>query len=117
VEVHREKDLAEIPLLQISTATSSAEKVAAVVKNRSGRGHSRPREMNTLKSTINALLTRKLGETERMSLVTELEAERYPHPGRKGLRQAAARQLREAQRRAVVPITPLGSSPAAVRHR
>jgi hypothetical protein len=77
VRIQREKDLAEIPVLQMSTATSDDEKVAAIVKNLAGRGHSRPRKVKTLANTINTLFTKKLEEQELMSLINELQKKRY----------------------------------------
>ena len=47
----REKDLAEIPVLRISNATNSDEKITAIIKNISGRGQSRPRKVKTLTSS------------------------------------------------------------------
>jgi hypothetical protein len=75
--IQQEKDLAEIPVLRMSTATSDDEKVAAIVKNLAGRGHSRPRNVITLANTINTLFTKKLEEAELMSLINELEKKRY----------------------------------------
>lgn len=43
IQVQREEDLAEIPVLRMSMATSDDEKIAAIVKNLEGRGQSRPR--------------------------------------------------------------------------
>jgi hypothetical protein len=77
VRIQREKDLAEIPVLRMSTATSDDEKVAAIVKNLAGRGHSRPRKVKTLANTINTLFTKKLEEQELMSLINELKEKRY----------------------------------------
>ena len=77
VQIQREKDLAEIPVLRMSTATSDDEKVAAIVKNLAGRGHSRPRKVKTLANTINTLFTKKLEEHELMSLINELQKKRY----------------------------------------
>ena len=77
VRIQREKDLAEIPVLRMSTATSEDEKVAAIVKNLAGRGHSRPRKVKTLANTINTLFTKKLDEAELMSLINELQKEGF----------------------------------------
>lgn len=77
VRIQREKDLAEIPVLRMSTATSDDEKVAAIVKNLAGRGHARPRKVKTLANTINSLFTKKLEEQELMSLISELQKKRY----------------------------------------
>ena len=73
IRVQREKDLAEIPLLRVSSTTSNDEKIAAIVKNLGGRGQSRPRKVKTLENTINTLFTQKLDKGELSSLVKELE--------------------------------------------
>ena len=73
IHVMREKDLAEIPLLQLPTSTSMDEKVAAIVKNLGGRGQSRPRKVRTLKNTINSLFTKKLDDKELSKLVQEMQ--------------------------------------------
>ena len=77
VRVQRERDLAEIPVLQISSATSSDEKVAAIVKNLAGRGHARPRKVKTLSNTINSLFSENLSEQKLAVLVSELEKREY----------------------------------------
>lgn len=77
IRVQREKDLAEIPILQLSITTNSNEKIAAIIKNLSGRGQSRPRKVKTLANTINSLFTEKLEEKELMSLVKQLEKHKY----------------------------------------
>jgi hypothetical protein len=77
IQVQREKDLAEIPVLRISTTTSNDEKIAAIVKNLSGRGQARPRKLKTLANTINSLFTKKLEEQELAELVKELEQLQY----------------------------------------
>jgi hypothetical protein len=68
----RERDLSEIPLLRISNATSNEEKVAAIVKSFAARGHSRPRKVQTLKNTINALFSKTLESGELDELVDML---------------------------------------------
>ena len=73
----REKDLSEIPLLRISNATSSGEKIAAIVKSLSARGHSRPRKVKTLANTINSLFMKTLEESELMSLIEQLCQQQY----------------------------------------
>lgn len=77
IRIQREKDLAEIPVLRMSNATTHDEKISAVVKNLAGRGHARPRKIRTLANTINSLFTRNLEEEELMSLVNELEKRSY----------------------------------------
>jgi hypothetical protein len=73
LRVRRERDLLEIPLLQLSDKTSMDDKVAAIVKNLGGRGQSRPRKVRTLQNTINSLFTKKLDPKELTALVKELE--------------------------------------------
>lgn len=77
IKVQRERDLAEIPVLRISTATSNDEKISAIVRNLAGRGHSRPRKVKTLSNTINTLFTEKLSEQQLTALVKDLEKRQY----------------------------------------
>lgn len=77
IRIQRDKDLAEIPVLRMSCDKSNDEKISAIVKNLSGRGHSRPRKFKTLVNTINSLFTKNLEEHELMSLVKELEERSY----------------------------------------
>lgn len=77
IRVLREKDLAEIPVLRISNATNSDEKITAIIKNLSGRGQSRPRKVKTLTNTINSLFTDKLEEKELLSIVKKLQEQKY----------------------------------------
>ncbi len=77
IRVLREKDLAEIPVLRISNATNSDEKITAIINNLSGRGQSRPRKIKTLTNTINSLFTEKLEEKELLSIVKKLEEQKY----------------------------------------
>lgn len=74
---HRKKDLAEVPLLRIANATSTAEKIAAIVKSLSTRGHARPRKVKTLANTINSLFMKTLAESELMSLIDQLHQQQY----------------------------------------
>jgi hypothetical protein len=73
IKVSREKDLAEIPVLRISSSTNNDEKISAIVKNLAGRGQSRPRKIKTLSNTINSLFTQKLNENEINALVKVLK--------------------------------------------
>ena len=77
IRIQRERDLAEIPVLRMSAATSDDEKVEAIVKNLAGRGHSKPRKVKTLANTINTLFTKKLEEKELISLINELQKKQY----------------------------------------
>ena len=73
IRVQRVKDLVQIPLLRVSSKTSSDKKIAAIVKNLGGRGQSRPRKVRTLENTINTLFTEKLNKSELASLIKELQ--------------------------------------------
>ena len=77
IKVQRDRDLGEISVLRMSTATSNDEKVAAIVKNLAGRGQSRPRKVKTLSNTINSLFTETLSEQQLATLVKELEKKKY----------------------------------------
>ena len=77
IKVNREKDLAEIPILRISSATNNDEKISAIIKNLAGRGQSRPRKVKTLANTINSLFSPKLEEKEMTDLINELKKRKY----------------------------------------
>lgn len=77
IGIHRVKDLAEIPVLRISSATDNDEKISAIIKNLAGRGQSRPRKIKTLANTINSLFTKKLAEEELMSLIKILKDRKF----------------------------------------
>jgi hypothetical protein len=77
IRIYREKDLAEIPLLRISSASSDDEKIAAIIQNLAGRGQARPRKVKTLANTINSLFTKKLNEKELETLITKLKEQKY----------------------------------------
>ena len=77
IRVQRERDLAEIPVLQMSYATSNEEKLTAIIKNLAGRGLSRPRKVKTLANTINSLFTQKLEEQELMAIIKQLEDKKH----------------------------------------
>ena len=72
IRVQREKDLAEIPALRISTKASPDKQIDAIVKNLRGRGQARPRTVKTLQNTINDLTSEELGEDGLASIVEEL---------------------------------------------
>lgn len=77
LRVQRETDLAEIPILRISSSTSDDEKIAAIVKNLISRGQSKPRKVKTLSNTINTLFTKKLEDTELQQLIAKLQEKKY----------------------------------------
>jgi hypothetical protein len=73
IHVAREKSLAEIPILRISNVTTSDERIDAIVKSLVGRGQSRPRKVQTLTNTINALFGKTLDGKELKAIVAELQ--------------------------------------------
>ena len=77
IKAMREKDLAEIPLLRISNAVSTDEKLELIVDNLRGRGQSKPRKEKTLANTIDSLFTKSLGEEESVGLIRELQKRKY----------------------------------------
>ena len=77
IKVQREKDLAEIPILRVSSATTNDEKIDAIVKNLAGRGQSRPRKVKTLANTVNTLFTKVMSEKKLASLINELKKRKY----------------------------------------
>lgn len=76
-KIHRWNDLAEIPILRISSATNIDEKVEAVIKNLKSRGQSRPRKIKTLSNTINSLFADKMNENEMSSFINALKTKKY----------------------------------------
>jgi hypothetical protein len=70
--VSRDPDLAEIPLLRLSSAGSHDEKIAAIVENLKGRGQSRPRKVATLANTINSLFKEDISESDLGALIEEM---------------------------------------------
>ena len=72
LDVRREKDLAEIPVLRISTKTRTDKKIDAIVNNLKARGQNRPRKVKPLQNLINNLISEELGEADLTSLVEEL---------------------------------------------
>ena len=77
IHVHRETDLAEIPILRMAGTASRNEQIDSIVRNLKGRGQSRPRKVRTLANTINSLFTKKLEDSELLSLIEELKERRY----------------------------------------
>jgi len=76
-KVQRRRDLAEIPVIRISTTLSPDDKVAAILKNLAGRGQSRPRKFATLSNTINSLFAGKLSEQQLAEIIQDLERRKY----------------------------------------
>ena len=77
IKAARRKDLFEIPLLKESETESLGEKVDKVIHNFDLRGHSRPRKVKTLKSSIRALFGDGLEDEELENLVEGLKQRKY----------------------------------------
>jgi hypothetical protein len=71
--VQRSKEVADLPLLKLSSTTTAPEELEAIVHNLAGRGAGRPRKVKTLSNTINALFRKKLNATELANLIKALE--------------------------------------------
>ncbi len=77
IKIQRERDLAEIPVVRMSTAASIDDKVAAIVKNLAGRGQSRPRKIKTVSNTTNSPFTEQLSEQQLDFIVKDLERREF----------------------------------------
>lgn len=77
IKVQRERDLAEIPVLKVSSSTSSDEKISAIVKNLISRGISKPRKVKTLSNSINSLFTKELEKKELNTLINQLKKKQF----------------------------------------
>jgi len=75
--VLREKELTGIPLLRESNKMSSEEKVAVILAKLIALGQSRPRKVNTLKNTINAVFKKTLEEKELTNLIGRLKNKKF----------------------------------------
>ena len=73
IHAHRSKDIADIPLLKISNANTSDEKIAAIVKNLASRA-GKPRKVKTLANTINSIFSKSLDEQEIEQLIKTLQS-------------------------------------------
>ena len=72
IRITRSKAIAEIPMLRVSNAKFTSERIEAVVGNLIPRGSSRPRKVKTLRSSINAIFMKSLEPSELETLVSEL---------------------------------------------
>jgi len=66
-------DVSEIPLVKVSNGKSPAEKLAVVISHLQSRGSARPRKVQTLSNTINALFQNQLPEEELAGLIDQLK--------------------------------------------
>ncbi len=77
IQVRRSKEIAGIPLLQVSNGKSIREKIDAVVHNLKTRGSSKPRKIGTLKNTINAIFSKSLRDSELTEIINALAQQGY----------------------------------------
>lgn len=77
IRVRRESDLAEIPNLRIPKKAKKDDKIDAIVKNLVGRGHARPRKVQTLQNTISNLISESLDEAQLAALIDELKKRKF----------------------------------------
>ena len=73
IRVQRAKDIADIPLLKISNAKTSAEKIEAIVKNLASRT-GKPRKVKTLANTINSIFSQSLDQQEIAQIIKTLQS-------------------------------------------
>ena len=77
IKVQREKVLADIPLLKVTNAKTTDDKIAAIVKKLKSMGNSRPRKVLTLSNTIKNVFNPKLKDSEVSPLVNHLKQLKY----------------------------------------
>ena len=77
IAARRHKDLVAIPFLAIAGACTLQDKIAAIVEDLSRRGDARPRKVQALANTINALFMKTLEDSELTGLIDELCERRY----------------------------------------
>ena len=77
IKAARRKDLFEIPLLKESETESLSEKIDKVIHNFDLRGHSRPRKVKTLKTSICSLFGDSINDEELENLVEGLKQRKY----------------------------------------
>lgn len=72
IRAQRHRDVTEIPLLKVISASSVKDRVEAIVGYLVARGSAKPRKVKTLSNSINSLFMRSLEEAELEDLITEL---------------------------------------------
>jgi hypothetical protein len=73
VHCTRAKSIADIPLIAVSSSKSTPVSVDAVIENLTKRKASKPRTLQTLRSTIKALFVNQLADEELDELIEELK--------------------------------------------
>ena len=77
IKAARRRDLFEIPWLKTSDSESPGEKIDQVIRNFDLRGHSRPRKVKTLKTSIRSLFGDGVNDDELETLVQGLKERKY----------------------------------------
>lgn len=74
IYAQRHRDIADIPLVRLSSTKTVEEKLEAIISWLLARGTARPRAVKTLSSSINSLFMKKLDDAEVDRLVKALVA-------------------------------------------
>jgi hypothetical protein len=72
----RSEAISEIPIIRASTAKTSKERMCLVVE-RLKSGHSKPRTLTALRSTIEALLYKQIGEADAQAVIDQMSKAVY----------------------------------------
>lgn len=72
VSIQRHNQISDIPILKISNTKSIEEKLEGVLSHLETRGSAKPRKVETLTNTINALFLKKLESDEIKKIIDEL---------------------------------------------
>lgn len=81
LRAHRVKTVGDIPLLKVSNARSTPDRIAVIVDYLHKRGAAKPRTVTTLTSTIGALFMKQLSPDEINGLLTSLQKRGYVSVG------------------------------------
>ena len=77
ISAQRHKDVSDIPILKIVSATTKKEKISTIIEFLHARGNGKPRTIVTLGNAINSLFMKKLEQSELDELIIELCAQSY----------------------------------------
>lgn len=72
IKILRHKDISEIPILKVVNATTTVERVDAIIDFLIARGNAKPRKVKTLSNSINSLFMRSLEEADLERLIENL---------------------------------------------
>lgn len=72
IKALRHKDISDIPILKVVNATTTDERVDAIIDFLIARGNAKPRKIKTLSNSINSLFMRSLAVNELEELIEKL---------------------------------------------